>query len=639
MGQTRLACAGIGYAVGSCGSAAEFERAVYAGAELETGRSWPVERVLEEALRDAAVSQRDECVVTVRVTEGVPKALERAREELADADVVLLCAEEAGGAVAIALTALARPSPRVYATLDVLDADEAVTLSELVKAALCLHHRYLPPGPENGGVSCPWLREVDNSPLRTVRGGVALVGASVRPGIDWHHTTDVVLLPVTGRDTEHLMRSIAQVKEAVESGTELAELVAEEPDAPLRAVFCVTPGSAVRELDRALVSLPRAHAEGKDWASPTGSYCAARPIGADGKVAVVYPGLFTLYPGLSRDLMRRFPLLHTELEKFGGAVGHAGYRDLAQRLLGRISGAEDEAALERELFGDLAALCAIGVVYSSAHTRLLRELLGHRDIGALGYSLGEVSMSVAAREDSHDLWALEDVELMEKLRDGIDAAHREVRQRWRIPESEQRPVWGSRVLVTDPGRVRAAVSGRERVFLSHINTPNEVVISGDPVECAAVAAELGVPSMPSAHSHIFHTPLMTPAYFGGGFDRRLTPDPEIELFSAYENRPLPRGTGELGRVVPLMLSRTVDFTRLVRAAYVAGYRYFLEVGPGGMCTRWVGDSLAGKPHVAVALERRGTPATTTVAGLLARLASNGVPLGLTPFLPVPKEAP
>ncbi|MCP3804488.1 hypothetical protein NLX83_34990 [Allokutzneria sp. A3M-2-11 16] len=622
--------------MGACGSVESFERAHYSGTPIGESRTWPAERVQEEALRDAAVSAQDERVVVVEVTDGLAKALARAGEELADADVVLVCEEGA----AIALTRPDRPAPKIYATLAVPEPDASATLDDLVRAALSLYHRYLPPGPENAGVSCPWLCERDGAPLRTTVGELTLTGANTRDEIapvDWHYATDVVLLPVCGKDTEDLIAAVTRVKEAVDEGADLADLVADDAEAPLRAVFSAKPDAMARELDRALTSLARAHAEGKDWASPNGSYCAVRPIGADGGVALVYPGLFTLYAGLSRELMRLFPVVHSALEALALDTGAVEHRDLVQRLLGRVAGPEDEAGLERELVNDLGALCAIGVGFTTAHTQLLRALLGRRDLGAVGYSLGEVSMIIAAQPDTRDFWALRSLGAMPVLDDGIAASDRVVRRKWEIPDSDPGPVWGSRVIMGDPERVRTAVRGRDRVFLSHVNTPGEVVITGDPTECAQVAAELGLPSIPSAHSHVFHTPLMERGYFESAFDQPVTVDPRVELFSAHENRPFAKGDRDLGDKIMTMLSRQVDFARVVRAAYVQGYRYFLEVGPGGVCTRWITDTLAGKPHVAVPLERRGAPAVNTVAGLVARLASNGVPLDLTPFLPVQKE--
>ena len=43
---------------------------------------------------------------------------------------------------------------------------------------------------------------------------------------------------------------------------------------------------------------------------------------------------------------------------------------------------------------------------------------------------------------------------------------------------------------------------------------------------------------------------------------------------------------------------TIDFPRVVNAAYADGARVFIEVGPGASCTRMIGSILAGKPHLA-----------------------------------------
>ncbi|URN13871.1 hypothetical protein LUW77_28320 [Streptomyces radiopugnans] len=58
-----------------------------------------------------------------------------------------------------------------------------------------------------------------------------------------------------------------------------------------------TPQWLAGELAAAERDLPRVIAEGGEWSTPSGSYCTARPMGPDGRVAFVYPGAFTTYPG------------------------------------------------------------------------------------------------------------------------------------------------------------------------------------------------------------------------------------------------------------------------------------------------------------------------------------------------------
>ncbi|MGA5699443.1 hypothetical protein [Peterkaempfera bronchialis] len=564
-------------------------------------------------------------------------------------------------------------------------------LTAVVRAALCLHHCYLPAVPE--AVTCesvidesatdeaatarssrqgpsgersglylpsgshPWLRPSAAAPRRASvaagtgdhRAYLLLSGAAERGALvhtDWSRVTDLALLPVCGRDPDDLVRAVARTRDALDGGADLAALAArsaeESAGAALRAVFCVTPESVGRELGLALGSLPRTLAEGRDWASPGGSCCAARPIGPGGGVALVFPGIFGAFPGFGRDLLRCFP---GEL----AAVGESAFRrdagcggELVRRLLGKDAAEAELAALERELYGDAAGLTEVGILFAVFHTRLLRSVLGLRQHGALGYSLGEISMLAATgwlscTED--DLAALFALPLFDQA---VGRARQVVRAAWNLPEElPDGAVWGSRVVFAGAAEVRERLSRFDRVFLTHVNTPGEVVVAGDPAQCEALAEALGRPSIPSAYSHLFHTPLIDTGRAPGELGRHVRPTPDAELLSAHGCRPLDASApGETAADVVGVMRRTVDFPRLVRAAYLRGYRYFLEVGPGGVCTRWVDDCLADRPHVAEAVERRGMPADRSMARLLARLASHGLPVDLAPFLPRrPRTAP
>src|SRR5262249_37768443 len=83
---------------------------------------------------------------------------------------------------------------------------------------------------------------------------------------------------------------------------------------------------------------------------------------------------------------------------------------------------------------------------------------------------------------------------------------------------------------------------------------------------------------------------------------------------------------------------TIDFPRVVNAAYADGARIFIEVGPGSSCTRMIGSTLAGRPQVARAscLPRQDT--VSLVLRLLANLHAEGVPLDLSVLYDDPEPA-
>jgi len=89
-----------------------------------------------------------------------------------------------------------------------------------------------------------------------------------------------------------------------------------------------------------------------------------------------------------------------------------------------------------------------------------------------------------------------------------------------------------------------------------------------------------------------------------------------------------RASGVMKELAPSTITRTLDFPRLVEAAYKNGARVFIEVGPGANCTRWIDEILQGKPHLAVPSNRRGLPDQATLTRMRARLASHGIPAAL-----------
>jgi malonyl CoA-acyl carrier protein transacylase len=560
--------------------------------------------------------------------------------------------------------------PRHAALALVREAGAVGLLGAVMRAALCLHHCYLPAGPDGGGPgpagsglylpwrSHPWVRASSRLPRQACvvaasgesAACLVLSGATVRgevAGTDWGRVDERVLLPVCGRDLGDLVRALARAADAVRDGHGIAalarEAAAELPDAPLRAVLCAPPASLAIEVERALAGVEGAYAAGRDWASPAGSYLAARPIGPAGRVALVFPGIFSAYPGLGRDLPRCFPGILTWAESLIERPGPALRESLLYRAEDGDSPADDLAAWE----SDLPALATVGTLFGVFYAELARRLLGLPDpseggsdggetgYGAFGYSLGESTMTVATRSwagEAGDVARLAEIPL---FRDGQAGACRVVRARWGLPETmPDKAVWGSRLLFADAEVVRARAGAFERVFVTHVNTPGEVVVAGDPARCEALARAVGCPSIPSAFSHILHTPLTDVRALRELLRRLVRPAAGVELLSARRYGPLGAlAATELAEDLAEVMRRPVDFPRLVRAAYVRGYRYFLEVGPGATCTRWVHDSLAGRPHLAESLDRRGMSTATSVVRLVARLASHGAPVELAPFLP------
>ncbi|GAA2259219.1 hypothetical protein GCM10010368_27530 [Streptomyces roseiscleroticus] len=552
------------------------------------------------------------------------------------------------------------------------DAGCAATMAGLIRAVLGLHHGYVPgtagwtrPAPELADdfaasalyvpdASRPWLRRTAGSRRHATVGFIGAAGAhghlvlsaeatrgTVVPS-DWQRAGGPVVLPLSAHSFDGLLAAIDRHREllAQEGADPLAlarEAARQLSGRTARAVAVGRDAAELRaQLDLAARDLPAVHAAGGEWTTPAGSCFTTRPIGPDGKVALVYPGAFNSYPGLGQDLFRALPGLLTRFEGQADAPErHLRAAELYPRAQA-APGRRELMAFEASLGEDIPFMLATGTSFAILYTDLVREVLGITAHGGFGYSLGESSMLFATGgwlPEGRDDALISTTPIFE---DRLCGPRRTVRGAWDLPDdTPDAEVWASHVLLTDAESVRAVLPRYDRVYLTHVNTPAELVVAGDPAQCKALIAELGCPAARSPVSAVMHVPVVDTEFEGlaGLNDYPTGSFGDLELFSAYDYEVLPALTREeIAHRIAHTLRGPIDFPRLVRGAYERGFRYFLEVGPSATCSRWVRETLGDAAHVAVPVDRRGVSATKSIAQLAARLTAHGLDLDLTALL-------
>ncbi|MFI1186280.1 beta-ketoacyl synthase N-terminal-like domain-containing protein [Streptomyces californicus] len=586
----------------------------------------------------------------------------------------------AGGTEAVdrtELAALAEVYPAGGATVlgsvkaQIGDAGCAAGIAALIKTVLCLRHAYLPGTrgwrrPADDLVetfaasafqvpeaSFPWLL---GSPGGRRHASVSMLGAGgshahlvlstvpsaerPRPGSDWKRAGGPLLLPLAADTVDGLVAEVRRHGALLADGADpsaLGRRAARGLDGRrLRVVLVGRDRDAlIRQTELAERGLPEAHAAGKDWSTPAGSFSTPRPIGPDGRVALVYPGAFNTYPGLGRNLFRTFPGL---LDSYERQAAEPARMLRSSQLYPRGTEALDRRAmmrLEEGLGDDIPFLLATGTSFAVLYTEMVRELLGLTAHGGFGYCLGEASMLFAT--GGWDPAGRSDARLTDSpvFQDRLCGPRRTVRELWKLPEeTPDGDVWATHVLLWPVESVMEALARYDRVHVTHINTPNELVIGGDPGQCRELIREIGCPAVRSPANVVMHCPVADSEFDGLA---RLNDYPTgsfgaLELLSAYDYDVLPaERLADSPQRIAHTLRSTVDFPRLVRGAYDRGYRYFIEAGPGATCTRWIRDTLGDAPHMAACVDRRGTTLATSLAHMAARLVGHGRSIDFTVF--------
>lgn len=503
---------------------------------------------------------------------------------------------------------LAAGEPGRTGAAEVDHAERGDSVTDLVTAVLRLRHRVLP-GPR------PWVtRRRDRRRAATV-GPVTVVAdspADAGGGLAWHPDRDARLVTLSADDPAGLAARARDAGAALDAGRPVPVTHGRFT----AAVVGRDTGQLREELDRAAHDLPALEST---WSTPAGSYCTTRPIGPGGRVAFVYPGGFSAYPGAGGDLLRLFPSLHARFE------AESAYP--AQRY--RLDALYPVTTQRRDaLREDAVSQLAIGMNTAVLGTRLLRDVLGLRPQGALAYSFGELTALFSLGVLDFADWDVQTVADSPLWTSRLSGRRSLARDAWRCPDGD---VWATHVVLAGADEVRAALRGTDRVYLTHVNAPAETVIAGDPRRCAEVLARLGSPATPSPANHVVHCPPAAAAFdelasLHDHGPRRPSP---VEVFSAA-----PPG-GSVGHTVATALVAPLDFPRLVEAAYRRGFRYFVEVGPSASCTRWIRRTLGARPHLARSVDQRGVSTDLALVRLLAGLVSHGLPVDLTRLFPPP----
>lgn len=396
---------------------------------------------------------------------------------------------------------------------------------------------------------------------------------------------------------------------------------------------------ATKETERALTGISESFRTGKAWTTPLGSYFTPVPVGVDGHVAFVYPGAFNSYPKLGYELLHLFPEVYEPLSALTSNMGEV----IAERRLYPRGLEKPNTKLTRlmkdALADDSVAMIQSGLSFALLFTKVMRDMFKIAPQSAFGYSLGEGSMmwGMGVWRDADT--ANTQFSTSDLFKTRLTGAMNTVREAWGIaPDVPTDQFWGAYFIATSAEKVREAVSRERKVYLTHINTPNEVMIAGDPSACERVLQAVGGESMKAPFSVVIHNEAMMSEF--GEFYRLnhipAMPMSDVALYSSADYAPIPTDTAVIASSIARMACKQVDFPRMINTVYDDGARVFIELGPRSTCARWIDETLAEKPHLAVSIDALGVDSRTSIIRMMAQLTSHRVPMDIsTLYRPLP----
>jgi acyl transferase domain-containing protein/phosphopantetheinyl transferase (holo-ACP synthase) len=528
----------------------------------------------------------------------------------------------------------------------------AAGVAGVIKAALALHHRVLPPtlcdrpNPKLELERTPFYLNTETRPW--IHGGPEPRRAGVNafgfgginahavleefdsPGVSAHRPawdTEVCILEAPS--TAALIEQATALVGAIEAGprftlAELAFTLVSElggiEDPPRRlAIVAASLEDLAHKLEQAVEKLRDPGC--RRIKTMSGIYYESEPLGPEAKVVLVFPGEGAQYPGMLADLCLHFPAARAVFDRIDRLyAGHPRGHLLSDWVYPRPAFSEAErAATDARLMELDIAVESVLTANAAVHAVLSR--LVPRVDAMLGHSTGEHSAAMAA--GALDLAIEAD---LGRFCHGLNDSYADADARHDVPGAVLLAIGGDAAAV----REIAAEAGGE-LFLAMDNCPHQAVLVGDADAVArarAIATAQGLMCEELPYDRAVHTPRFAP--FAEDlrtiFAELPVRAPTIELWSCTTAGPYPPDPAAIRELLVEHWTSPVRFRETIEALHDDGARVFLEAGPRGNMTTFVEDILRGRRFCAVAADNRRRSGVTQLNHVTGMLAAHNIEL-------------
>ena len=534
----------------------------------------------------------------------------------------------------------------------------------VIKAALALHHKVLPPtinvSQPNPKLNIarspfylntearPWIQRSDDTPRRAGISSFGFGGTNFHLVLEEYH-------PEHARNDAYRQRSVAQswlfaaadktallgeLKTALQQATaakaELSQAhfvafakayaLRELPPQSARLGFIAKDYAQLQTLlTQAIAQLESNSAE--SWQLPSGISFRAQALVKDNhKVAALFAGQGSQYLNMGLEIANNFPELRRHI--------HASDKVFSDRVEATLSSVlypipafddESRKAQESALTNTLYAQSAIGALSMAQYTLLTQA--GFAPDMLAGHSFGELSALCAAGVISMDDYiklAFERGQAMAQSPQDADSS-RDAGVMYAVILKQKQ----------DIEAINDCLAQFDDVKIANYNSPTQLVIAGATTatqQAAKAIGELGFKAIALPVSGAFHTPLVAHAQkpFSEAIDKAQFNTPKISLYANGTGKLHPTDANAIKAAFKDHMLQSVHFSEQLEAMYAAGARVFVEFGPKNILQKLTENTLAAQLNELCLISINPNPKADSDSQLRSaavQLAVAGVTLG------------
>jgi len=522
----------------------------------------------------------------------------------------------------------------------------AAGVAGLIKAALALHHKVLPPtlcenpNPklqlENTNFyinteTRPWIHGSSKAPRRAGVnafgfGGInahaileEYTGPNQAPWMlrDW----DSELFVFSGESRAAVAEDAQQTLELLRAGGDALSLKdlawtlnCNRPMGPVRmAVVGLSHTDLAAKLERAIKRL--GDPKTRNIKEIEGIYHFKEPLGLNNKLAFLFPGEGSQYRNMLGDLCIHFPEVRRVFDLMDRAYeNHARDYLPSDVIFPPPLGSPSQERLYNMDSGAETVFCANQAMYA------LIENLGIRADAMVGHSTGEHSALLASRvvEVNSDDELIQHIlgvyEVFDKLNSTSD-----------IPEAVLLAVAGADHAFLE----RQVADSNGELYIALDNCIHQVVLCGHESvidRLVTVLTPKGAICQKLPFARAYHTPWFEvfSKPLKQHFDRLRIGQAQTALYSCVTGGPYPHDPEEIRALAAVQWSSTVRFRETIEGMHRDGVRLFLEIGPRSNLTGFTDDVLRSKPHAAIPSNVQHRSGIVQLHHMLGQIVAHGL---------------
>ncbi|QMS91920.1 acyltransferase domain-containing protein [Nostoc edaphicum CCNP1411] len=499
----------------------------------------------------------------------------------------------------------------------------AAGAASLIKTALALHHKVLPPtinitepnpklNIKNSSFylntqTRPWIRPEGEAPRRAGVSSFGFGGTNYHVVLEEYEAdqnaayrlhsdvSEVLLFAPTVEQLLSKSEEILGKLRSPEAPTHYSQLVNEckSQQIPLSAPRF---GFVAENLEEACKFLQtsidwlKLKGSAASWEHPQGIYYRSSGMELGGKVVSLFSGQGSQYLEMGRELVMNFPLMRRLHGYMDSLLLKDNLQPLSEIVFPHPVFEEAEknvqiAALQRTEY----AQPAIGVLSAGMYSIL--QQAGFKSDFVAGHSFGELTALWAA-----GVLSTEDYLFLVKARGQAMAA----------PEDPDHDAGSMLAVKEDISKVEAVIRHFPQVAIANQNSPTQFVLAGPTAEIAKVREILhdkGYTAVLLPVSAAFHTPLIAFAQKSFAIATKSVKfqSPKIPVYSNVTSKQYPKEAQGIQKILETHLSNSVLFKQEIENIYAAGGTCFVEFGPRRILSNLVKEILGDRPHITVSL--------------------------------------